>query len=104
VNPGRACGRRNWTGPGKRRILNEDIFRNGNREKDDHDMTKAKARARAKAKAPDKAKKRAANAGKPGPKIRPGQFDPEASSIKGPGVNVSAKSHAATKRGSARSK
>ncbi|MDH3472048.1 MAG: hypothetical protein OEM59_00025 [Rhodospirillales bacterium] len=67
-------------------------------------MTKAKARQRAKAKAGQKAKKREANADRPGQEIRPGQFDPAASSIKGPRVNADAKNFAGAKRGAARSR
>lgn len=67
-------------------------------------MTKAKARERAKAKAGQKARKREANAGQPGQAIRPGQFDPGTSSIKGPRVNASTKNLARTKRGAARSR
>ncbi len=67
-------------------------------------MTKAKARQRAKAKAAQKARKREANADRPGPKIQPGQFDPGASSIKGPRVNANVKNFAGTKRGAARSR
>lgn len=67
-------------------------------------MTKAKARQRAKANAAQKAKKREANADQPGQKIRTGQFDPEASSIKGPGANANARSHAGARRGAARSR
>ncbi len=67
-------------------------------------MTKAKARQRAKARAAQKARKREANADRPGPKIRPGQFDPGASSIKGPRVNANAKNFARVKRGAARSR
>ena len=67
-------------------------------------MTKAKARQRAKAKAGQKAKKRKANADRPGQKISPGQFDPGANSIKGPGKNVNAKTFSSVKRGAARSR
>ncbi|MBW8058642.1 MAG: hypothetical protein FVQ86_11650 [candidate division NC10 bacterium] len=67
-------------------------------------MTKAKARQRAKAKAAQKARKREANAGRPGPKIRPGQFDPGPGSIKSPRVIANAKDFARTKRGAARSR
>ncbi len=67
-------------------------------------MTKAKARQRAKAKAGQKAKKREANADRPGQKIQPGQFDPGASSIKGPRVNANARNFAVAKRGAARSR
>lgn len=67
-------------------------------------MTKAKARERAKAKAGRKARKPEADAERPGQKIRPGQFDPGASSIKGPNVNVGAKNFAGAKRGAARSR
>ncbi len=67
-------------------------------------MTKAKARRRAKAKAAQKAGKRAASVDRLGQKIRPGQFDPGASSIKGPGVNANARNFAGAKRGAARSR
>ena len=67
-------------------------------------MTKAKARQRAKAKAAQKARKREANADRPGQAIRPGQFDPGASSIKSPGVNANTKNFAGAKRGAARSR
>ncbi len=72
--------------------------------KGDVDMTKAKARQRAKAKAAQKAGHREANADRPGQKIRPGQFDPEASSIKGPVANASTKNFAGARRGAARSR
>ncbi len=68
-------------------------------------MTKAKARERAKAKAAQKPRKREANTDRPGQKkIRPGQFDPGAGSIKSPRVNVNAKNFARTQRGAARSR
>ncbi len=67
-------------------------------------MTKAKARQRAKANAGKKAKKRAADAERPGPNIQTGQFDPGASSIKGPRVNANIKSFGGAKRGAARSR
>ncbi len=67
-------------------------------------MTKARARQRAKAKAGQKARKREANADRPGQKIQPGQFDPGASSIKGPRVNANAKNFSGAKRGAARSR
>ena len=67
-------------------------------------MTKAKARQRAKAKAAEKARKREAGADRPGQKIQPGQFDPGASSIKGPRVNTNIKNFAGAKRGTARSR
>ncbi|MEE8188767.1 MAG: hypothetical protein V3T80_06120 [Kiloniellales bacterium] len=72
-------------------------------------MTKAKARQRAKAKAAQKAgkpeaRKKEAKTEPPGQKIRPGQFDPGASSMKGRGVNVNAKNFAGARRGAARSK
>ena len=54
-------------------------------------MTKAKARQRAKAKSAQRAKKQDAEVDLPGKKIRPGQFDPGASSIKGPRVNANTK-------------
>lgn len=67
-------------------------------------MTKARARQRAKAKAAQKSKKREATADGPAQKIRPGQFDPGAGSIKGPRVNTNAKSFGGARRGAARSK
>ncbi len=67
-------------------------------------MTKARARQRAKAKAGQKARKREANADRPGQKIQPGRFDPGPSSIKSPRVNANAKNFARTKRGAARSR
>jgi len=70
----------------------------------EEDMTKAKARQRAKAKASQKVRKREAAADRPGPKIRPGQFDPGASSIKGPRVHANTKNFAGARRGAARSR
>ena len=67
-------------------------------------MTKARARQRAKAKAGQKAKKREANADRPGQKIQPGHFDPGASSIKSPRANANARNFAVAKRGAARSR
>ncbi len=67
-------------------------------------MTKARARQRAKAKAMQKNKKRKAVAGLPGPTMRPGQFDPESSSIKGPVENANARIFAGAKSGAARSR
>ena len=67
-------------------------------------MTKARARKRAKAKAAQKAKKRVANAGQPGPTVRAGQFDPGATSIKSPGRNANTKNFAVARRGAARSR
>ena len=67
-------------------------------------MTKARARQRAKAKAGQKARKREANADRPGQKIQSGQFDPGASSIKGPRVNADARNFAVAKRRAARSR
>ena len=67
-------------------------------------MTKAKARQRAKARAGQKARKREANADRPGQKIQSGQFDPGASSIKGPRVNANTRNFAVAKRGAARSR
>ncbi len=67
-------------------------------------MTKAKARQRAKAKAQEKVAKRAAAADKPDQPTRPGRFDPGASSIKSPRLNVNTKNFAMSRRGSARSK
>lgn len=68
------------------------------------DMTKAKARQRAKAKAAQKARKRADNADRTDPKIRPGQYDPGPGSIKGPSANTNVKNFAGAKRGAARSR
>ena len=73
-------------------------------QKGEDDMTKAKARQRAKAKAAQKARKPDADADRPGPKIRPGQFDPGAGSIKGPSANASAKNFGGARRGAARSR
>ncbi len=67
-------------------------------------MTKARARQRAKAKAGQKARKREANADRPGQNIQPGQFDPGASSIKSPRANANARNFAVAKRGAARSR
>lgn len=67
-------------------------------------MTKARARQRAKAKSAQRAKKQDAEVDLPGKKIRPGQFDPGASSIKGPRVNPNAKNFGGAKRGAARSR
>ena len=67
-------------------------------------MTKAKARQRAKAKAARKAGKQDADPARPGPKIRPGQFDPGAGSIKGPRANAGAKNFGGARRGAARSR
>jgi hypothetical protein len=67
-------------------------------------MTKARARERAKAKAAQKARKRDANDERAGPKIRPGQFDPGAGSIKGPSANAGTKNFAGARRGAARSR
>ncbi len=67
-------------------------------------MTKAKARQRAKAKAAQKVKKREANADPPGPKTKPGQFDPGAGSIKGMDVNANVKTFGGAKRGAVRSR
>ncbi len=67
-------------------------------------MTKAKARQRAKAKAGQKARKREANADRPGQKIQTGHFDPGASSIKGPRVNANTRNFAVAKRGAVRSR
>jgi len=67
-------------------------------------MTKAKARERAKAKAAQKAKKRDANDERAGPKIRPGQFDPGAGSIKGPSASAATKNFGGARRGAARSR
>ena len=67
-------------------------------------MTKARARQRAKAKAGQKARKREATADRPEQKIRPGQYDPGAGSIKGPRMNANTKNFAGAKRGAARSR
>jgi hypothetical protein len=67
-------------------------------------MTKAKARQRAKAKAAQKAKKRKAKADQPGQKIRSGQFNPGAGTIKGPGGNPHARNFGGARRGAARSR
>ncbi len=67
-------------------------------------MTKAKARQRAKAKAAQKARKQDADADRPGRKIRPGQFDPGAGSIKGPSANAGAKNFGGARRGASRSR
>ncbi len=67
-------------------------------------MTKARARKRAKAKATQKIKKRQAAAGLPGPTIRPGQFDPQSSSIKGMVDNATIRKFAGAKSGAARSR
>jgi len=67
-------------------------------------MTKARARERAKAKAAQKNAKRKANAGQPATTVRPGQFDPGSSSIKGPAPNANTRNVPGMKRGSARSR
>ena len=67
-------------------------------------MTKEKARKRAKAKSAQRAHKQGGDAEVPGKKIRPGQFDPGANSIKGPRANANTKSFSGAKRGSARSR
>ena len=67
-------------------------------------MTKAKARQRAKARAAQKIKKRETKADPPGPKVKAGQFDPGASSIKGMDVNANIKNFGGSKRGAARSR
>ncbi len=67
-------------------------------------MTKARARQRAKAKAGQKARKREANADRPGQNIQPGRFDPGASSIKVPRVNANTRKFSGAKRGAARSR
>jgi len=67
-------------------------------------MTKARARQRAKAKAAKKVKKRLAAADLSGPTIRPGQFDPQSSSIKGPVENANTRNFAGAKTGTARSR
>ena len=67
-------------------------------------MTKAMARQRAKAKAAQKVKKRVENAEHTHQEIRPGQFDPGASSMKSFSANTSAKSFGAARRGASRSR
>ena len=67
-------------------------------------MTKARVRQRAKAKAGQKAKKREANAERPGQQIRPGQFDPGSGSIKSPAMNFNIKNFSRARRGTARSR
>jgi hypothetical protein len=67
-------------------------------------MTKARARQRAKAKAAQKIEKRKAAAERPGPTIRPGQFDPQSSSIKGLIENANTRNFAGAKSGAARSR
>jgi hypothetical protein len=67
-------------------------------------MTKARARERAKAKAGQKAKKREANADRTGQTIGPGQFDPDANTMKKGGANTGAKTFSGARRGAARSK
>ncbi len=67
-------------------------------------MTKAKARLRAKAKATQKAIKRKAKTGQPEQKIRPGQFDPGANSIKSPGAKANTRNFGGSRRGAARSR
>jgi hypothetical protein len=73
-------------------------------QKGEDDMTKAKARQRKKAKAAQKARKQDADADRPGQKIRPGQFDPGAGSIKGPSASASTRTFAGARRGAARSR
>ena len=67
-------------------------------------MTKARARERAKAHAAQKGKKRDAGADQHDDKIRPGQFDPGAGSIKSPAVNAGNRNFAGARRGAARSR
>jgi len=67
-------------------------------------MTKARARERAKANAARKSKKREANPDGHDDKIRPGQFDPGAGSIKSPAMNAGNKTFAGARRGAARSR
>jgi len=67
-------------------------------------MTKAKARQRAQANAARKTKKRKVTADQHDDKIRPGQFDPGAGSIKSPAVNAGNKNFAGARRGAARSR
>ena len=64
-------------------------------------MTKARARERAKAK---KNSRKGEAAARPGPTIRPGQFDPGSGSIKGPITGPHRKTFGAARRGSARSR
>jgi len=73
-------------------------------QKGEDDMTKAKARQRKKVKAAQKARKQDADADRPGQKIRPGQFDPGAGSIKGPSASASTRTFAGARRGAARSR
>ncbi len=67
-------------------------------------MTKAKARQRAKAKAGKKSRKQETDADRPGQKIRTGQFDAGAGSIKSPRANVGAKTFGGARRGATRSR
>jgi hypothetical protein len=67
-------------------------------------MTKARARKRAKAKAAQKIKKREAAANLPGPEVRPGQFDPQSSAIKGPVENPNTRNFGGARAGAARSR
>ena len=68
------------------------------------DMTKARARERAKAHAAQKTKKRDAKADGTDDKIRPGQFDPGAGSIKSPAKNTGNIGFPGARRGAARSR
>jgi len=70
----------------------------------EEDMTKERARQRAKAKAAQKTKKRDAKTDGAADKIRPGQFDPGAGSIKSPATNAGNRSFAGVRRGAARSR
>jgi hypothetical protein len=67
-------------------------------------MTEARVRQRAKANAGQKSKKWEATDGQANDKIRLGQFDPGAGSIKSPAVNASSKNFAGARRGAARSR
>ena len=67
-------------------------------------MTKARARQRAKARAAAKGKKPGAKGGKPEAKVRPGQFDADASSVRKIGSGADIKNLSMMKRGAARSR
>jgi hypothetical protein len=67
-------------------------------------MTKERARQRAKAHAAQKTKKRDTKTDGAGEKIRPGQFDPGAGSIKGPAKNTGNVGFQGARRGAARSR
>ncbi|GAB6053744.1 hypothetical protein JCM17960_25640 [Magnetospira thiophila] len=66
-------------------------------------MTKEKARKRAKAKAADKTTKRSLPEDPNSQQAHPGRFNPEASSIKGPGKSGGSKNFGGIRRGAARS-